>query len=563
MLAILAGGLVLDGCATRRALHPKLEFDSLIADRQAPQTAGTRVRWNASVRGGVGELTFEFRSRNGGKETLRQSGLSSEWAWIPSDPGVYATNVTVRDSLGYVVHSEWSDPFTIAPALELREFTPNLTSPQRAGATDIFWRIESAGGVGTRSHEFRFDDGGQKRMVQKGPSDFWLWSPRARGTYHVKATVRDAIGNFVDSDWSDPFKIESAVSRATPIAVFPLENLSGHAISLAPVESALRYRMAAAGLKVLAQSETEAFMARHRVRHVGGLTASLGRLLEEETGASSVLLGAVEQYIDQDTPRFALRARLVTTGDKATILWMDGVARAGHQASGWLELGRVREIELLRERSIAEIVDSLVEQIKEEERTLAMRRTKPIPGSSETKRRFRPIGFHRSPDSVAGQGDTLRIALLPFVNESSRAHAGRLMTLHFIEQMIDRQGVEVVEPGDVRQALLQSRLILEGGPSLPQSDLLRSLLNVDLVINGTVTSYDDPAGEWGDPVVGFSVQGIDSRRRRVGWTSISRAEGDDGVFFFEQGRVYTAHELAERMVREVVVRMLGKADSGG
>ncbi len=563
MLATLTAGLLLGGCATRRALHSKLEFGSLGADKQAPQTAGTTVRWSAVVRGGVGELTFEFRSRKDGVERLGQSGPSPSWDWTPSEPGAYAMNVTVRDSLGYVVHGAWSAPFTIAPALELKEFSPSLPSPQRAGATDVFWKVESAGGVGGRSHEFRFDDGGQKRMAQKGPSDFWLWSPRARGTYRVKATVRDTIGNFVDTDWSEPFEIESAVSRANTIAVFPLENLSGHAISLGPVESALRYRMAVAGLKVLAQSETEAFMARHRVRHVGGLTASLGRLLEEETGAAAVLLGAVEQYIDQDTPRFALRARLVSTGDKATILWMDGVARAGHQSSGWLELGRVRKIELLWERSIAEIVDSLVEQIREEERTLAMRRTTPMPGSSETKRRFRPIGFHRSPDSVAGQGDALRIALLPFVNESSRAHAGRMMTLHFIEQMIDRPGIEIVEPGDVRQALLQSRLILEGGPSLPQSDLLRSLLNVDLVINGTVTSYDDPRGEWGNPVVGFSVQGIDSRRRRVGWTSISRAEGDDGVFFFEQGRVYTAHDLAERMVREVVVRMLAKADSGG
>jgi hypothetical protein len=150
---------------------------------------------------------------------------------------------------------------------------------------------------------------------------------------------------------------------------------------------------------------------------------------------------------------------------------------------------------------------------------------------------------------------TLRIAVLPFLNESTRRNAGEIMTLHFLRGLSDQENLLVIEPGEVRQALLMSRTIMEGGLSLPQAEVLQALLGVDLVLMGNVTYYEDYSGPRGSPRVNFSVRVLDTRSKRVMWSSISHNLGDDGVFFFDAGKVQTAHSLASAMVRAVVRTM--------
>jgi hypothetical protein len=131
------------------------------------------------------------------------------------------------------------------------------------------------------------------------------------------------------------------------------------------------------------------------------------------------------------------------------------------------------------------------------------------------------------------------------------------MALHFVERLARLPGVEVVEPGVVRQTLLKTRMIQEGGLSLAQADVLRAMLDVDLVVAGRVAEYQDLHGVLGAPLVEFAVQGIDAAKRQVVWTSFSYNRGDDGVFFFDSGRVYTAHALASKMAGAVVEKFLG------
>jgi hypothetical protein len=113
----------------------------------------------------------------------------------------------------------------------------------------------------------------------------------------------------------------------------------------------------------------------------------------------------------------------------------------------------------------------------------------------------------------------------------------------------------VVEPGEVRQVLLRSRTIMEGGLSLPQADILRADLDVDLVLTGIVMDYQDYIGGWGNPKVEFSARVFDMQTRQIVWSSSSYNEGDDGVFFFNLGKVNTAHGMASGMVGSVVGRM--------
>ncbi len=61
------------------------------------------------------------------------------------------------------------------------------------------------------------------------------------------------------------------------------------------------------------------------------------------------------------------------------------------------------------------------------------------------------------------------------------------------------------------------------------------------------------------PIVGFTISGLDARRRQVAWTARARAEGREGVYFFDAGELRTAHGLARASMKTVLVRAIEKA----
>jgi TolB-like protein len=140
------------------------------------------------------------------------------------------------------------------------------------------------------------------------------------------------------------------------------------------------------------------------------------------------------------------------------------------------------------------------------------------------------------------------VAVIPFLNLSQRKNAGKIVELHFVNQLLRNRSLAVAEPGLVREELLEHRVVMEAGPSLENAEVLSNdeSLGVDLVLSGVVFDYQDGAGE---PKVDFSVTMIDKQNHKVVWSSRSRSTGEEGVFFFDLGRVYTAHQLVSEMAR--------------
>ena len=132
------------------------------------------------------------------------------------------------------------------------------------------------------------------------------------------------------------------------------------------------------------------------------------------------------------------------------------------------------------------------------------------------------------------------------------------MVHHFIRQFQRFENFNVVEPGVIRQALLRLRLIMDEGVSLSDVDSVSSVLDSDLILSGRVMDYQDYQGDTGTPIVDFSAQLIDRKTRDVVWSSDSRNTGDDGVFFFDRGRVNTAHGIASQLVQAVGALILRK-----
>lgn len=360
----------------------------------------------------------------------------------------------------------------------------------------------------------------------------------------------------------------SAPPRAVPpvanirVAIMPMENLSGTAVPLKEMMRSLREALKSKGLGVLEEDILENFMEKHRVRYAGGLTQALGEAFLEETGTKAVLFLSIDQYDEPAPPKIAVTARMVSTGKKTAILWMDGVAMAGNDAPGILGIGRIDDPRVLwdkvKEKVAASLADLLAVSKPRDGRGLAA-------GSEshelETEK-YLPKSFYRGGAKPVAGRDKLLIAVLPFFNDSTRRNAGEIMALHFVRRLSERDEFEVVDPGVVRQALLMSRTIMEGGLSLPQADLLHAMLGVDLVLTGIVFEYDDYSGPWGNPKVNFTARVYDMKTRQVDWASISYNRGDDWVVFFNQGKVNTAHAVASGMTRAVVETMAGREAEG-
>jgi hypothetical protein len=130
------------------------------------------------------------------------------------------------------------------------------------------------------------------------------------------------------------------------------------------------------------------------------------------------------------------------------------------------------------------------------------------------------------------------------------------MALHFVKQLQRFGNFTVIEPGIVRKALLQMRIIMEDGMSLADADALFSKLNADLILAGKVFDYQDYKGAAGKPKVDFSARFTEKRSREVVWACESHYQGDYGVFFFDWGKINTAHRMANEMVASALATLV-------
>jgi TolB-like protein len=325
-----------------------------------------------------------------------------------------------------------------------------------------------------------------------------------------------------------------------PIAVLPVENLSGTAAPLEEIRKSLIKGLVERGFQVLDEKILEEFMARHRMRYIGGIDGATAKAFKEETGAGSILITSLELYNDMNPPKIALISRLVSPKESPVILWMDSVGLAGDDAPGFLDLGLIVNPIVLRDKALRSLSTSLAGNLAE----------RWVGESPEGRgKKFRPKIAYRSPAFDPEARHT--VAVVPFFNESTRKYAGEIMQLHLVQEMAKVEKIKVIEPGVVRNEFLALRIIMEEGISLAQSDLVWDALDADLLLSGKVYDYQDYQGTEGAPIVDFSLQVIERKGREVGWASKSYNKGTDGVWFFDLGRERTASAMAAEMARIV------------
>ena len=290
---------------------------------------------------------------------------------------------------------------------------------------------------------------------------------------------------------------------------------------------------------VLPEETLEKFMARHRVRYTGGIDRITAKEFKDEVNSQGVLITSLELYNEVNPPKIALTSRLVSTGDDPVILWMDGVGLAGDDSPGILDLGLIEDPKTLQKKALSRLLDSLRESFSGRKESKGL----------EVKRKFRPKISFRSPVMEGKRKYT--VAVVPFFNRSDRKYGAEIMSLHFVRHLKEFEEFDVVEPGVVRQQFLSLRIVMDQGVSLADADAIFAMLNVDLVVTGQVLDYQDYQGSFGKPKVDFTAEVIERKSREVVWSSTSYNTGDDGVLFFDWGRVNTAYAMASQMVRSI------------
>jgi hypothetical protein len=344
---------------------------------------------------------------------------------------------------------------------------------------------------------------------------------------------------------------DEPAGRPARLVALPVVDLSGGNADRARVDALLVERARNVGFDVVATDEVLEFLRRERLRYTGGVASETLDRLRAELGADAVLVASVDAYEPGPPPRMAIGARILTASD-GRIASVADVALSGDDHVGVLGLGEIGSIEELADLAAKRTVESLARDGLARADALARApRTWSVP--VERKRHRPKRVFHEA--WPAGLPERVpRVAVLPFENRSARPEAGEVLAGLFATWLAGREGLELIEPGVVREALLRGRVIQEQGLSLAQGDALRELLDVDLVVTGRLLDYADFVGA-PVPRAAFSVWVIDVRRRVVVWSAYSANRGDDGVAFFDVGRVRSARALASGMVLAAATRL--------
>jgi len=324
----------------------------------------------------------------------------------------------------------------------------------------------------------------------------------------------------------------------------------------APVDriaEALSGALAARGFGVLPQSDVDAVLARHRERYTGGVSGSMAMAFAAESGVTGILITSIDDWDEAEPPRVALTCRFVAATADTPILWIDTAARHALERPGAFGLGLGKDAFVLLDEAVEELADGLAANGGALRAGDAGARTR----RRQVERRFRPrsMAFDASRAVPAEGAAKVRVAVLPFFTDGPDREIGEIVALQFVQQLTKQDAYDVLEPGVVRQALLDARVIQDQGVSLTQVDAVRALLNVDAVVSGRVSEYEPLGIDAGSPTVAFTASAIDARSRRVIWASFSFARGDDGLHLFGTGHVRSAVRLTSELVRGVVERV--------
>jgi hypothetical protein len=146
-----------------------------------------------------------------------------------------------------------------------------------------------------------------------------------------------------------------------------------------------------------------------------------------------------------------------------------------------------------------------------------------------------------------------RVAVLPLANFTSATEApDRLGALLSVE--LSRRGTfDVIEPGNVEEALADQPWILTDRIPPDLVDSLGVRLGADALLVGSILAYGTVGGgEDAVPQVSIALRLIETPGGKVIWSAVHNRDGTDRETVFGFGRTSGLERLAAQTVEEIV-----------
>lgn len=146
-----------------------------------------------------------------------------------------------------------------------------------------------------------------------------------------------------------------------------------------------------------------------------------------------------------------------------------------------------------------------------------------------------------------------KIAVLPFINESSYAQGGAIIGQIFLSQLVATGHFEVFQEGDILELYRQLQLYPNRLPDQEQLEMLGGRLGPDLFVGGVLqTMYQRKKGNDINTELTFSLQVYDGRTGQILWTTYHRRLGSEYQQLMHLGRINSITALASRMSKEII-----------
>ncbi|RMF93775.1 MAG: hypothetical protein D6736_01180 [Nitrospinota bacterium] len=335
----------------------------------------------------------------------------------------------------------------------------------------------------------------------------------------------------------------SHAQGATTIALLPFENVSGNLQSLRIIMPLIAQHLQAKGYHVMQQDVLEPFLFRYRIRNTGMLSRRHLHALRQEWGVEQVMVGTVDLFFaSSENPQWGLSARVLSTAS-GNILWAASSGLSGDDFTTILGLGTIHSGERLGQ----EVVKALLHSLPRAGEPFPSPRRRPSGGGL--------FGFkagYRSP--LLDTHPPRRVALLPLENASQRKGAGRILTDIFTTALFQQGRYQVIEPGEVQEALLSLKAMPYGGIDFKTLAGLQRRIGVDAVLLGTVYTYNEglQKGATSSPEVALDMRMLQAKDGRILWFATHTRKGEDFQRILDWGKIRSIVPLALKMAQEML-----------
>lgn len=306
------------------------------------------------------------------------------------------------------------------------------------------------------------------------------------------------------------------------------------------------------GFDLVVGEPIEQFLWQHRIRQTDMVSSRLARWLAEELQVSAVIVGSIILYRPGEAPQVGLAARMVSIPE-TTILWANDFSLSGEDYNKPLGLGTVRQVDVLAQRLVTQVFDSLQ----------PIRSVQLVPSPDPPS--FYNLNLMKPPPQLTYLSPITdfygleTVGVIPFKNQSERRGAGDIVSVMFLSRLHNTGLYHVIEPGLIREQFLRFRVRARGEIDTIGLRPLNRNIEAQGYITGTVETYDE--GILGEvrapPEVAMSARLLRSDDDAIVWSMRNGYRADNYNLLLDFGRIYSIIPLAQLTIEEMVRTFTG------